>query len=119
MVCSLLHVFLASTHFLTLLISTFHNLTSSFGAIRLPPDSLSGASHFAVHCWEPVSYRGEPIGLKTQARVGVVAAERDGYNNPCRGSAHVLNYCHKCSSTRPRQDHQSRALSFSRFIIAP
>lgn len=63
---------------------------------------------------------------KTQAGVGVVAAECDGYNNPCRGSTHVLNCCHRCSSIGQQRDHQTHsaisgtdALSFSVPVIAP
>lgn len=55
---------------------------------------------------------GSRPGLETQAGVGVVAAERDGYNNPCGGSTHVLNYCHKCSSGE-RQAEPSEASSLS------
>ncbi len=117
-----LFLFLPSTHFPTLLISPFHNLPFSL-SLSLSPS----ASQLSVWCvsfcsllLEASELTGEPVGLKTQAGVGVVAAERDGYNNPCSGSTHVLNYCHKCSSIRPRQDHQSHsaisspdALSFS------
>lgn len=94
---------LASTSFLTLLISPFHNLPF----VCLP--TLSGASHFAGLLWEASEFTGEPVSLKTQAGVGVVAAVRDGYNNPCGGSTHVLNYCHKCSSIRPPRGHQSHS----------
>lgn len=71
-------------------------------------------------------YLLEPASLKTQAGIGEAAVECDGYNNPCGGSAHVLNCCHKCSSTRLRRDHQSHsailspdALFLSRYMIAP
>lgn len=115
------------THFLTLLISPLHNLPLFLSlSLRLPPNSLSGESHFAVYCWGASEFMGEPAGLKTQAGVSVVAAERDGYNNPCSGSTHVLNYCHKCSSIGPRQDRQSHsaisspdALSLFCYIIVP
>lgn len=66
----------------------FHNLFS----LCLPP-TLSAASHFAVYCWKPLSLQGAGQPENTSG-VGVVAAERDGYNNPCSGSTHVLNYCH-------------------------
>lgn len=112
--CLNLFLFLSSAHFLTLLFSPFHKSS-------LPSPSLSCASHFAVYCRKPASLWGSRLaGLKTQAGFCVVAAERDGYNNPYGESTHVLNYCHKCSSIRPRQDHQGHsaisspdALSFS------
>lgn len=98
---------LASTHFLTLLISPLHNLPFSI-SVSLPTRCLVRLF------WRPASLQGNWSSLKTQAGVGVVAAERDGYNNPCSGSTHVLNYCHKCSSIRLRQScSSSDALSFS------
>lgn len=113
---------------LSCLNSLSHPVNLSFPRPPLLSPSLSpSASQLSVWCvsfcsllLEASELTGEPVGLKTQAGVGVVAAERDGYNNPCSGSTHVLNYCHKCSSIRPRQDHQSHsaisspdALSFS------
>lgn len=82
---------------------SFHNLF----ALCLPP-TLSAASHFAVYCWKPVGLGGAGQPENTSG-VGMVAAKRDGYNNPCSGSTHVLNYCHKFSSIRPWQDHQSHS----------
>lgn len=114
-----IYFFLASTHFLTLLISPFHNLLFSLSPSASPTLYVWCVS-FCSLLLEASEFTGEPVGLKTQAGVGVVAAERDGYNNPCSGSTHVLNYCHKCSPIRPRQDHHRHsaissldALSFS------
>lgn len=78
---------------------------------------LLEATEFTVGAGQPENTNGEGVG--------VVAAKRDGYNNPCSGSTHVLNYCHKCSSTRPLLNHHSHsaisstdALSSFCYIIA-
>lgn len=93
----------------------------AFSPFHLFPDSLSAASHSALYCWKPVSLRGCRLAWKHKRGVGVVAAERDGCNNPCGGSTHVLNYCHKCSPIMLRQAHLEPRLAFffSRYIIAP
>lgn len=94
---------LALTHFLTLLIFPFHNLP--FCAYQLCLVRLI----LPVYCWRLVSLWGRRSAWKHKRGSAWSAAERDGYNNPCSGSAHVLNYCHKCSSARP-----SEAIQLSR-----
>lgn len=88
----------------------------------MPPlESLLSTISLSISCLHPNSvsslsllldasaFTVEAASLKTEGGVGEAAAECDGDDNPCGGSGHVLNCCHKCSSAGPQRDHHSHS----------
>jgi hypothetical protein len=47
------------------------------------------------------------------------STDREGYNNPCSGGTHVLNYCHKMLSFGPLQSNPGHSALSSTASLLP